>query len=84
MDDRKKELEPPQSSSRRSFLGASSSALAAAFVGWKANAQQVENIRKAESDRSSSDPGQENKLLLTENPDSNAPPPTDHGDIGPI
>ncbi len=31
-----------------------------------------------------SDPGQENKALLAENPSSNNPPPTDHGDIVPI
>jgi oxalate decarboxylase len=32
----------------------------------------------------SSDPGQENKPLLDENPDSNMPPPTDHGDMVPL
>jgi oxalate decarboxylase len=71
--------------SRRSFLGASSAALAAAaFVGLTADAQQREDTRKAEGDHSSSNPGQENKPLLDENPNSNMPPPTDHGDIGPI
>jgi oxalate decarboxylase len=70
--------------SRRSFLGASSAALAAAaLVGLTANAQQREDTRKAEGDHSSSNPGQENKPLLDENPNSNMPPPTDHGDVGP-
>src|ERR1700686_4960555 len=85
MIDKEKESEPLQSPSRRSFLGASSAALAAAtFVGLTANAQQRDNTREAEIDHSSSDPGQENMPLLAENPNSNTPPPTDHGDIGPI
>src|SRR5580692_4951257 len=85
MIDKEKENELLQSPSRRSFLGASSAALAAAtFAGLTASAQQREDTRKAESDHSSSDPGQENMPLLAENPDSNRPPPTDHGDIGPI
>ena len=74
-----------QSSSRRSFLEAGTAALAAtAFVGLTANAQQREDTRKAEGDHSSSNPGPENTPLLAENPSSNTPPPTDHGDIGPI
>src|ERR1700738_3413718 len=85
MSDQKKEIEFVESPSRRSFLGAVSAALAAAaFVGLTADAQQREDTRKAERDRSSSNPGQENKPLLDENPNSNIPPPTDHGDIGPI
>jgi oxalate decarboxylase len=71
--------------SRRSFLGMSSVALAtAAFAGLAANAQEEAGTQKAERDHSSSDPGQENKPLLEENPSSNMPPPTDQGDIGPI
>jgi oxalate decarboxylase len=71
--------------SRRTFLGAGSAAIAtAAFAALAANAQQRDDTRKAEKDHSSSDPGQENKPLLEENPNSNTPPPTDHGDIGPI
>src|SRR5580692_5082808 len=71
--------------SRRSFLGMSSVALAtAAFAGLTANAQEKASTQSAEHDHSSSDPGQENKPLLTENPDSNTPPPTDFGDVGPI
>jgi oxalate decarboxylase len=85
MSDPKREIELVESPSRRSFLGAGSAALAAAaFVGLTADAQQREDTRKAEGDHSSSNPGQENKPLLDENPNSNMPPPTDHGDIGPI
>src|SRR3984885_5586641 len=85
MIDKEKENELIESASRRTFLGASSAALAtAALVGLTASAQQREDTRKAESDHSSSDPGQENTPLLAENPNTNTPPPTDHGDIGPI
>src|SRR5580698_7464254 len=84
MIDKRKESELLESPTRRNFLGASSAALAAAtFAGLTASAQQRENTREAESDHSSSDRGQENMPLLAENPDSNTPPPTDHGDIGP-
>jgi oxalate decarboxylase len=71
--------------SRRDFLGVTSTALAAAaLTGLTAHAQEIQDTRKAEKDHSVSDPGQENGPLLDENPDSNLPPPTDHGDIGPI
>ena len=71
--------------SRRSFLGMSSVALAtAAYAGLTANAQEKTSTQKAEHDHSSSDPGQENRPLLGENPNSNTPPPTDHGDLVPI
>jgi oxalate decarboxylase len=56
----------------------------AAFVGLTANAQEKAGTQKAEHDHSSSDPGPENKVLLPENPNSNNPPPTDHGDLVPI
>jgi oxalate decarboxylase len=85
MIDKEKELELAESPSRRSFLGMSSVALAtAAFAGLTANAQERASTQKAEHDHSSSDPGQENKPLLAENPNSNTPPPTDHGDVVPI
>src|SRR3981189_23171 len=85
MSDQKKEIEFVESPSRRACVGAGSAALAAAaFVGLTADAQQREDTRKAERDRSSSNPGQENKPLRDENPNSNMPPPTDYGDIGPI
>jgi oxalate decarboxylase len=80
-----KERSMMEHSSRRSFLGMSSVALAtAAFAGLTANAQEKASTQKAEHDHSTSDPGPENKVLLGENPDSNNPPPTDHGDLGPI
>jgi oxalate decarboxylase len=83
--DKEKEIYLAENPSRRSFLGAGSAALAATvFAGLTANAQQRADTRKAERDHSSSDPGQDNKPLLDENPNSNTPPPTDHGDIGPI
>src|SRR6266700_1662600 len=71
--------------SRRSVLGMGSAALAAAtLAGFTAHAQTREGTRQAEGDHSSSNPGQENKALLAENPNSNTPPPTDNGDVGPI
>jgi oxalate decarboxylase len=85
MIDKEKHLELAESPSRRSFLGMSSVALAtAALAGLAANAQEKASTQKAEHDHSSSDPGQENKPLLTENPNSNTPPPTDHGDVAPL
>src|SRR5260370_3396424 len=50
----------------------------------KAEAQQGDDARKDEHDPASSNPGQENKPLLAENPNSNMPPPSEHGDVGPI
>jgi oxalate decarboxylase len=83
--DQQSDMELVKSPSRRNFLEVGSAAIAAAaFAGVAANAQQREDTRKAEGDHSSSDPGQENKPLLDENPSTNMPPPTDHGDIGPI
>jgi oxalate decarboxylase len=71
--------------SRRNFLGLSSVALAAAaFTGLTAEAQTKSSTQKAEHDHSSSDPAQENRGLLALNPDSNTPPPTDHGDVVPL
>jgi oxalate decarboxylase len=71
--------------SRRSFLGVGSAALATvAMAGIAAQAQQRDDTGKAESDHSSNDPGPENRSLLEMNPNTNTPPPTDHGDIGPI
>ena len=46
--------------------------------------QERPSTRAAEHDHSSSDPGPENEPLLDENPDSNTPPPTDHGDVVPL
>jgi len=57
---------------------------AAAFGALSGGAQTREGTRQAEGDHSSSNPGQENKPLLLQNPNSNMPPPTDNGDVGPI
>jgi oxalate decarboxylase len=85
MNDASRERSMMEHPSRRSFLGMSSVALAtAAFSGLTANAQEKASTEKAEHDHSSSDPGPENKPLLDLNPNSNTPPPTDHGDMVPI
>ena len=71
--------------SRRKFLSTSSAALAiTALAGATALGQERSSTAAAEHDHSSSDPGQENKPLLDENPDSNMPPPTDHGSVVPL
>jgi oxalate decarboxylase len=69
---------------RRHFLGAGSAALATAATAAIANAQTPANTRKAEPTHSASDPGQDNKPILDENPNSNMPPPTDEGNVGPV
>ena len=85
MVDKKKDTTMEDGVSRRSVLGLGSAALAAAtLAGFTAHAQTREGTQRAEQDHSSSNPGQENKPLLSENPNSNTPPPTDHGDVGPI
>src|SRR6201997_4594447 len=85
MNDHRRERPISEHPSRRSFLGMSSVALAAAaFTGVTANAQSRESTQKAEHDHSSSDPGQENKALLELNSNSNMPPPTDHGSVVPL
>jgi oxalate decarboxylase len=71
--------------SRRKFLRTGSAALAmTALAGATALGQERPNTQAAEHDHSSSDPGQENKPLLDLNPNSNMPPPTDHGDMVPL
>ena len=84
MNDHTRERAMMEHPSRRGFLGMSSVALATAAFAGLANAQEKASTQKAEHDHSSSDPGPENKPLLDENPDSNTPPPTDHGDLVPI
>src|SRR3984893_1541592 len=69
--------------SRRTFLGVGSAGLATAtFAALTAHAQEVQDTRKAEKDTSASNPGQENKPLLDENPSSNTPPPTYNDETG--
>jgi len=85
MSDGKKDKMMQDGVSRRSVLGIGSAALAAAaFAGLSDHAQTREGTHQAEGDHSSSNPGQENKPLLDENPNSNTPPATDHGDVGSI
>src|SRR6202140_2059037 len=70
--------------SRRTMFGVGSTLAAAALAGVAADEQTPANTRKAEGDLSASNPGPENRALLNENPNSNTPPPTDSGDVGPI
>jgi oxalate decarboxylase len=71
--------------SRRNFLRAGSAVAMTALAGASAlRGQERPSTRAAEHDHSSSDPGPENKSLFDENPDSNTPPPTDHGDVVPL
>src|SRR5260370_713637 len=85
MNDEKKDKMMQDGVSRRSVLGMGSAALAAAaFGGLSAHAQTREGTHQAEGDHSSSNPGQERKPLLAQNPNSTTPPPTDNGDVGPI
>jgi oxalate decarboxylase len=68
---------------RRRFLEIGSAAVAAAGALSAANAagQSAETIRKAQTNRSSSDPVAQNAYLDAQNPDSNTPLPTDHGAV---
>jgi oxalate decarboxylase len=76
---------PANGLSRRNFLEITSTALATAGVAaLAANAQELQDTHNAEKGPSLSHPAQENMSLLDENPSSNTPPPTDHGDIGPV
>lgn len=78
----KSKEQDPDTISRRKFLEASSATLASAAIpAIGAEGQAAGNVQQAEHDKSGSDPGPENKLLVIENVDSNTPPPTDHGDV---
>ena len=71
--------------SRRTFLGVGSAGLATVVLAYlAANAQEKTDTEKADHDHSASNPGPENNPLLHENPSSNLPPPTDHGNIEPV
>ena len=71
--------------SRRTFLGVGSAGLAtAALTSLAVSAQERADTQKAEEDHSVSNPGPENRPLLDENPNSNLPPATDHGNIAPV
>src|ERR1700678_134749 len=71
--------------SRRNFLRTGSAVAMTALAGAAVvRGQGRPGTREAEHNHSSSDPGPENKSLLDENPNSNTPPPTDHGDVVPL
>jgi oxalate decarboxylase len=71
--------------SRRTFLEVGSAGLAtAALASLAANAQERTDTEKADRDHSASNPGPGNSPLLNENPSTNLPPPTDHGNIEPV
>ena len=87
MNEQHNDESPANDFTREDLLGAVAPAAitTAALAGLSAHAQQTrENTRTAEHDHSASDPGPENTVLRDLNPNSNMPPPTDHGDIGPI
>src|SRR5580704_6332404 len=70
--------------SRRNVLTMGSALGGVALARMTAGAQTATNTRAAEKSHSTSNPGPENKVLRSENPNSNTPPPTDHGDVGPV
>ncbi|MDQ1693573.1 MAG: oxalate decarboxylase [Acidobacteriaceae bacterium] len=69
--------------SRRRFFGTVALA-GAGFFGASAMAQTRPEQLAGRTGNSKSDPGPENNALLRENPNSNMPPFTDHGNPGPI
>ena len=69
--------------SRRMFVGAAALA-SAGFMSSSALGQNRAEQQAGRTLPSSSDPGPENQELLKENPNSNNPPFTDHGNPGPI
>ena len=74
-------VQPPLS--RRGFAGAAALAGAGFFTA-AAVAQTRQEQIAGRRGNSSSDPGPENKPLLSLNPNANNPPFTDHGNPGPI
>ena len=78
------EHEPPSRPvSRRTFVGAAAFA-GAGLAGVNALSQTREEAKRGRTGNNASDPGEENPALLEQNPNSNEPPFTDHGDVGPI
>ncbi len=69
--------------SRRMFVGATALA-SAGFLSASAWGQNRAEQKAGRTSPSSSDPGPENQPLLKENPNSNTPPFTDHGNPGPL
>lgn len=83
MQDEEKRQPAATSLTRRSFVAGGSAGLAAAFNRIAA-AQSAPQSAEAQPFKRASDPGQNNVALLKENPSSNNPPHTDHGDTGAI
>jgi oxalate decarboxylase len=79
MSDLKRSASATDEFSRRSFLGVGGVALATAALG----GLTVQAQQQGKNDPASN-PGQENDPLLRENPNSNMPPATDQGSVGPI
>ena len=74
-----------QGVSRRSFLGVGSTALAtAAFASLSSRARAEIDPQAVTASHQASDPAQVNKPLRDENPSTDTPPFSDHGDLGPI
>ncbi len=61
-----------------------SSVVAAALTAPEMFGQTAENTSVAEADHSSNNPGQTNAGIVALNPNSNMPPPTDHGSVPPL
>lgn len=71
--------------SRRSFLGSAAAALSAGLVATQMSAAQSRAaIQKGEQNGSAQNPGPVNQAIASENPDSELPPITDHGDVRPF
>ena len=68
---------------RRDFLE-KTTALAATLGGTNLLGQVAADTAKAQHDESFSNPGQQNAALVRINPNSNMPPPTDHGTVPPV
>ena len=73
MNSENRDAAPFAGLSRKRMFGISSALATAALAGVAANAQQTMNTRKAERDKSATDPGPDNIALLNENPNSNTP-----------
>src|SRR5580700_10165579 len=68
----------------RRMLVSAAAASAASVFAISAAAQTRQEQLAGRTGKNASDPGPENKVLLGENPSSNHPPFTDHGNPGPI
>ena len=85
MKDKQQEEEqiPQAPVSRRAFVGAVAFA-GAGLASMQAVAQTKAEAKQGRTGSNASNPGQENGPLLAQNPNSNEPPVTDHGEVGAI